>query len=1535
MESAGTSQEGPVLADEYYDDPSLLSQLLQKRAAQNQTPLENNESQSAHSAVHTLQETPNSGTDTRPSVTSSPRDLTTRRAALPPNHALPRLEKFTTAPTSTGFLKEADTKTMHSYAGPLDAPGDTQPDSQFYRHYTSEIHTSVHNAADNRSESMMVAPTDRTDDNGLSQAQGQSDYRTSPTVLHNEDDELEMEAQAGAEETTSPLKFQTPAMIRRKRDSQGQVVSSAVKTTSTPGTTLSAAFFGVGAMPMTGPTMSLTQVFNNTQVGTSPLVNALPSDPVFQRPSPKFTTGRHSSPPPNISSPSTAIRLSNRRATTEPRDEYITMKESQDLREQEQQNGIRHDTQDSWDQPTEAEKRAAKRRLQEKLEQETRKSYVSITAPSRSSPRSGGRKKTFLISTTPGYQTPAALRTSRRMPASDKPDKLNGADDEDSLDELSQPIDQPVEVSSDSSLSDSDASISHPTLNSVRRKISGRRSISQNLDNKVQVPNTSSHPDKVLSGQSVSNNPPSGPSSQVHHGPHTSQVHSSGLRPNRPPHKRFRRRKIDTVTIADSQPDPMASHGSIMLPPPEIPSTPSKNLYSITQTTMQNKHKFTSQVPSSMPMAPEKSSPVLGNVPEESRVPSSPPPMANVNDIVYDEHEPSEDEQEEDGEDHSPEVIGTVNECDEEEAEERGELPETYEDEAALVHSSYAGGAYEAEEVVQSSPVKKKQSPIRRPVPSAICEFDDVEEHQSEDESVSVPVASMIDNSTAQHQTNSTEEFDTAYTHQDLTTRTIPTSQSSKHDGLQNNDTTKQYRSLTDIANDLDTQRPGSLDMPELEIPDLGFPGDDDEIARLLSGSSPVNPRTKRRRIVYSAKKHFQSPQKAAQMMAAQAVSSPSKLPLFPQPETPLFPNEIHERKSTIPDSEPAIFSTPAVLRTAGKLVRPTKNVLSDPKTRLKPVNKSLIRRRRPSEVEETPSRPLQAVEKQHDVEMTDAIADTNADEAAPTVQSPAHLQNAQQDVGPGEAPSGERLNPNRVFARWPSNLVFYPATCIEHEGDDLYKVRFDDGNTHALEVQHIRALDLRIGDKVKVDLSGMKKNVYVVAGFKDKTAPSVENEFPATDRFGYRTVILEVKARESLPGAKAQDAPQRTAIPVACLYLTPSLWNRMQSRTFEFTSNYPLLSSSAAGTPAAAPSAVVTPSRTGRASLSVSMLKESVNRAASVASSVKPSNIFANMAFAVTFKKEVDKDNATSFILNNGGQVLEEGFHVMFENPTTASFTGAPISPSKSAKGKSKVSTDDNVHLTLKSEYKHLGFVALITDNYYRRPKYIQSLALNIPCLHFRWLLDCLRASTILPFPKYLLPAGISTFLDSDPRTLVVRSRTMTPYDPAGEQARFADVLARRDMLLEGQSVLIVVAKKKDVERKKPYLFLTHALGPKQVGRCADLESARETIQSGEWDWVYVDGDSQDVEDAEAILFGSALVGSGSAKRKSGVGTSFISNASARSKKRKRDLDDGASDAEVMPLMREGVVEGRRVRVMCDEFVVQSLILGALAIEE
>jgi hypothetical protein len=265
-----------------------------------------------------------------------------------------------------------------------------------------------------------------------------------------------------------------------------------------------------------------------------------------------------------------------------------------------------------------------------------------------------------------------------------------------------------------------------------------------------------------------------------------------------------------------------------------------------------------------------------------------------------------------------------------------------------------------------------------------------------------------------------------------------------------------------------------------------------------------------------------------------------------------------------------------------------------------------------------------------------------------------------------------------------------------------------------------------------------------------------------------------------------------------------------------------------------------------------------------------KSAVLFTKMAFAVSYvNHEQDRDKVTKLILDNGGRILQDGFDSLFD-----------------------VAEAD---LALSSTANALGFTALIADEHSRKAKYMQALALGLPCISGHWITACVTKTTIVDWSPYLLSAGQSSHLGAH------MSRSLQPY-PA-DDATLLDTFAARQKLLGGKSVLLVAGRS---EKRKPYVFLTRVLGPGRFEQVPDNVAARKKLaesqaEGQQWDILYVEGN---IDNAEAVVFGSATTSSGS------------------SKKRKRGPAAAEEEPEPVP---------KKIRMINDETMIQSLIVGHL----
>lgn len=287
---------------------------------------------------------------------------------------------------------------------------------------------------------------------------------------------------------------------------------------------------------------------------------------------------------------------------------------------------------------------------------------------------------------------------------------------------------------------------------------------------------------------------------------------------------------------------------------------------------------------------------------------------------------------------------------------------------------------------------------------------------------------------------------------------------------------------------------------------------------------------------------------------------------------------------------------------------------------------------------------------------------------------------------------------------------------------------------------------------------------------------------------------------------------------------------------------------------------------------------------------------LFEGMVFAISFQdrqkpqkskdKSFSKTSLEDAIRQEGGEILDDGFNSLFE------FDTLPANV--------KASSTHTLSNSLRLRDDDVGFTALIADGHSRKVKYMQALALGIPCLAPKWIAVCIAKKEIVDWSSYLLCAGSSTILGD-----AIRSRNLPPYDAL--TAKLAHVISHRPTMLRGSKILLIMGKNKSEEKKLPYVFLAQVLGASLV-RVYGIEEARAKLRETEsgndaFDWVYVDGQPRDAK--------SALFGPGPGER-------------ASKKRRRARTESNVSDRPP-----------KRIRTLNDELVIQSLILGRLIEED
>ncbi|KAI9887376.1 MAG: hypothetical protein M1823_000801 [Watsoniomyces obsoletus] len=587
--------------------------------------------------------------------------------------------------------------------------------------------------------------------------------------------------------------------------------------------------------------------------------------------------------------------------------------------------------------------------------------------------------------------------------------------------------------------------------------------------------------------------------------------------------------------------------------------------------------------------------------------------------------------------------------------------------------------------------------------------------------------------------------------------------------------------------------------------------------------------------------------------------------------------------------------------------------------------------------------------------------------------------------IGTPSAIETDITNPNRVFALFKGgSLVYHPATCLSAPTKREFRVRFDDGTMDVVDSNHVRRLDLREGDVVKVDLPGLRKKNYVVVGFKDKERhcidstnanPGSEQMYPKTDIRGFWTVSLAVKQQDHTQSSSRPSTTNIIDVPLTNLYIVKSNWPHFHDRHYQHISDHHLPLSSRAPQqqqqqqhiPSRTSSRPSTPSvRNRRVIVRGSLERESSGMPSPTSTRVR-SGLFTNMVFGVSYTgQEHEKRRISKYIQINGGILLEGGFNELFDLDIPA---GLPQSQQKPLHhgDPSNDNKQSQSHLKIKPQYTRLGFACLIANQHSRREKFIQALSLGIPCLAGRWIEDCIHQRELIEWDSYLLPSGESSFLRG-----AIRSRSLPYYPP--QTARFAEMITRGPNLLRGRSVIFVTGGNPNpngngsgkgsggggavaLERQKSFLFLTCALGAAFIVRVPSLETAMAVLEHTNrsekdgrgWDFLYVDthgGDGRRGRQLQKVGGNGNGTGSRSPPlpppaatttkkgRRGKNSPSRRTQSTSRARDVSRETVDGDVGAAIkdnksapVPLMSMTMT----TRTIDDEFLVQSLILGKL----
>ena len=563
---------------------------------------------------------------------------------------------------------------------------------------------------------------------------------------------------------------------------------------------------------------------------------------------------------------------------------------------------------------------------------------------------------------------------------------------------------------------------------------------------------------------------------------------------------------------------------------------------------------------------------------------------------------------------------------------------------------------------------------------------------------------------------------------------------------------------------------------------------------------------------------------------------------------------------------------------------------------------------------------------------------ETSTDPGRPT-QGPPGAEATPTPSAPAAAPA--RVAPNMVFACFNGKTkAYYPARCVGMAGSDTkrFLIQWEGYDPQDIDEYGLCSLEVRTGDLVKINLEGFPKLPHVVRGLKklhgEREASSRTRTSPSmTDVYGHDTVLVAPKQRKSLPVEISTDSVKE--VPVSALYLDSNMWRQMKDRPYEYkleddlSTGLPLLGGTS--TPAQRSSTPTTPTSRHRRSTFLPTAgtvphplhihpPPTLHSATSTTSTTPHTSpgLFHNMAFAISHEEE-RKEQLELLIEQHGGKVLSTSFADLVDSTT----------------------------MELQSQYANLEFAALLTDQHSRKVKYMQALALGLPCLSDKWIDACIEhvehgsdnvsdvddgsgddsntpphpPSSIVDWHPYLLAAGKSDALDN-----AIKSRCLPFGSSTVEQ-----MVSTRPNLLGGANVVFITGNggsgkitKAAETAQQHHLFFVRAMGAGVVHLHSDLKAA--AVKAG-----LVGGDrngGQHPPVKYCFVQDRAAVG---AARK------MLQQQEQQQQQRwdkGKGNGKGKATSKSVGQLRGNRSIGPNVTILCNEDIIQSLIWGQLWIQ-
>ncbi|KAK9434535.1 hypothetical protein V1505DRAFT_352182 [Lipomyces doorenjongii] len=437
----------------------------------------------------------------------------------------------------------------------------------------------------------------------------------------------------------------------------------------------------------------------------------------------------------------------------------------------------------------------------------------------------------------------------------------------------------------------------------------------------------------------------------------------------------------------------------------------------------------------------------------------------------------------------------------------------------------------------------------------------------------------------------------------------------------------------------------------------------------------------------------------------------------------------------------------------------------------------------------------------------------------------------------------------DRAFGLWTGTRQgYYPCRILTNASSVLVPdrsqsrkvdVEFDDGSTAKLDPQHVRSLDLRVGDQIKIDKTGLRSNWYEIVGLVKK---------PVDDQRIFKPCIrgnnvLRVRMKAAPNSAKTPNKTtvddevqdeKETEIEVEKIYVPNVKWYQFTQRAVPdvVAACVPNLAKFAlprtttdngieTGLPGNARmrsvSSDIVPidDELPRTRTPVVQQGMSLTRGVSATpnqqwsgpqSGIVKSNvkhgIFSGSAFALSGYSDKTRVELQNIIISNGGWYLENGLIDLFVTRTDAEGDGVKVLPRK-------------------AELQSLRFAAVVSEVCSRRLKYLNAIALGWPCITSSYLIQSNDVGRVVPWSEHRVA-------DTGELRSLIQSDTSLFVLGFGKGWDLWSMYSRRFKMLYGLNVVILKSGNRQAMKSNDgsSATLISMMGPNMIAFANDTKA-------------------------------------------------------------------------------------------------------------